>query len=61
MCIAGMSTSSTFSPFTYNSPRDQVQRDWENRRRIDTINQLYERLREQYTVTVESLSEETAP
>ena len=38
--------------------RAAVVRDWANRQRIDTINHLYERLREQYEITVEPLAEE---
>ena len=35
--------------------REAVRRDWANRQRIDTIDQLYERLREQYAIRVEPL------
>ena len=43
-------------PPTLEEARDQVRPDWENRRRLDTIDQLYERLRDQYTISVEPLS-----
>ncbi len=38
--------------------REEIRRDWANRQRIDTIDRLYERLRERYTVTVDPLSEQ---
>jgi parvulin-like peptidyl-prolyl isomerase len=38
--------------------RQQVSRDWFNRQRIQTIDQLYARLLEQYTLTVEPMDEE---
>jgi hypothetical protein len=44
-------------PLSLDEVRNEVKRDWENQRRIETIEQLYARLRDQYTVTVESLFE----
>jgi len=44
-------------PLSLVEARNEVKRDWENQRRIETIEHLYARLRDQYTVTVESMSE----
>jgi hypothetical protein len=44
-------------PLTLDEARNEVKRDWEHQRRIETIEQLYARLRDQYTVIVEPLSE----
>lgn len=46
-------------PLTLEQAEREVRRDWENDRRIDAINTLYDRLSEQYTITVEPLSGET--
>jgi hypothetical protein len=43
-------------PLTLAEAEDEVRRDWANQRRIETIDALYERLREQYTVTVEPMA-----
>jgi hypothetical protein len=38
---------------TLEEAEQDVRRDWENARRVETIDQLYERLAEQYTITIE--------
>jgi hypothetical protein len=43
-------------PLTLVEAADEVRRDWANERRIETIDTLYERLRERYTVTVDPLN-----
>jgi hypothetical protein len=47
-------------PLTLDDAEREVRRDWENQRRIEAINTLYDRLSEQYTITVEPLSAEGA-
>lgn len=46
---------------TLDEAREMVRRDWSNRRRIDTIDRLYERLREGYEIRVESLADSRSP
>jgi hypothetical protein len=45
-------------PLTLKDAEREVRRDWENERRIEAINTLYDRLSEQYTITVEPMSAE---
>jgi hypothetical protein len=45
-------------PLTLEQAEREVRRDWENERRIEAINTLYDRLGEQYSITVEPLSGE---
>lgn len=40
-------------PLTFQEAEADVRRDWENERRVETIERLYQRLRESYTITVE--------
>lgn len=42
---------------TLEEAEQDVRRDWENARRIETIDRLYERLAEQYTITIESFDD----
>jgi hypothetical protein len=44
-------------PLTLEEAEQDVRRDWENARRIETIDRLYERLAEQYTITIESFDD----
>ena len=46
---------------TLEEAEQDVRRDWENARRIETIDQLYQRLAEQYTVTIESFEDKGDP
>lgn len=48
-------------PLTMEQVERDVRRDWENARRIEAINTLYERLSEQYRITVEPMSGEEMP
>jgi len=45
-------------PLTLEQAEREVRRDWENERRIEAIDTLYDRLGEQYSITVEPLSGE---
>lgn len=42
-------------PLTLEDAAREVRRDWENERRIEAINTLYDRLGERYTITMEPL------
>jgi hypothetical protein len=44
-------------PLTLEEVEREIKRDWSNRQRIRTIDTMYERLRERYTVTVEPMAE----
>ena len=48
-------------PLTLEDAEREVRRDWENERRIEAIDTLYERLGEQYTISVEPMSDEGTP
>jgi hypothetical protein len=48
-------------PLTLEDAEREVRRDWENERRIEAINTLYDRLGERYTITVEPVSTEGSP
>lgn len=55
-------SSTPARPLTLDEAREQVLRDWANQQRVETIDRLYQRLREGYTVTIQSLGESgTAP
>ncbi|MEM9304042.1 MAG: peptidylprolyl isomerase [Pseudomonadota bacterium] len=46
-------------PLTLAEAGDEVRRDWNNQRRLQTIDTLYEKLAEQYTITIEPLAPES--
>lgn len=46
---------------TLEEAEQEIRRDWENTRRIETIDQLYDRLAEQYTITIESFEDSGDP
>jgi hypothetical protein len=46
---------------TLEEAQADVRRDWENTRRIETIDRLYARLAEQYEITIESFDESGEP
>ena len=48
-------------PLTLEDAEREVRRDWENERRIEAIDTLYDRLGERYTITVEPMSTEGSP
>jgi hypothetical protein len=48
-------------PLSLEDAEREVRRDWENQRRIEAIDTLYERLGEQYTITVEPMSADETP
>lgn len=46
---------------TLEEAEQEIRRDWENTRRIETIDQLYDRLAEQYTITIERFDDSGDP
>jgi hypothetical protein len=46
---------------TLEEAEQEIRRDWENTRRIETIDQLYDRLAEQYTITIERFEDSGDP